>query len=98
MFPLASLVVLNVIVTVPLPDVSAPTTDGTSFAGNSVVVNVGLTVLGVVELPQPATRRPSVARTDRCFMSNSPLAVQKNLRERLKPRYRLCGFPPLAIW
>src|SRR5882724_5454610 len=57
-------VVSIVIVTEPLPTDSAPLIGGTSLAGDSVAVNVGLAaaVVGAVdELPHPAAKSASDA-------------------------------------
>jgi hypothetical protein len=64
MFPAASFCVTNVIVTFPVTVDSALVTGGTSLAGNSVAVNVGLVGdVGDVELLQPAASRASTTAT-----------------------------------
>src|SRR5436305_1155906 len=78
MFPDESFVVFIVIVAVPVTDDSALVIGGTSLAGDSDAVKIGvvLPVVGAVvedELPQPAVSRPSAtATTDRCFICDSP--------------------------
>src|SRR5258707_11473664 len=75
--PAASFVVTRVTVAVPLPAASAPTIAGTSLAGDSVAVNVGLVgVVGAVEdeLPQPDTSTANATtRRDRRFIGPTPL-------------------------
>src|SRR5579871_474008 len=77
MLPEPSFVVSNVIVTLPLPDASALAIGGTSLAGSSVAVNVGLVGADddgdVDDEPQPTAMNASaIARADRRFMGASP--------------------------
>src|SRR5882724_9177290 len=69
--PAPSFVVSSTIVAVPATVPSGPETGGTSFAGDSVAVNVGFVGDGAVvdELPQPAANSPSAAASkDKRFM------------------------------
>src|SRR3954454_21163903 len=72
MFPPASFAVMSVIDAVPVTVDSALVTGGTSFAGDSVAVNVGLVgvgVLGVELLLQPAAKSASAtAMGDKRFI------------------------------
>src|SRR5258707_13828371 len=73
--PAASLVTTSVTVASPRPEASAPAIAGFSFAGNSVVVNVGFAgPVGVGEdEPQPETRTPKAAhRRERRFIRPTP--------------------------
>src|SRR5471032_2316760 len=76
--PVLSFVATIVTTAVPLPVASAPTMEGTSFAGNSVAVNVGfvgVVVAAVDELPQPDTRTPRATMSrDKRFIRPTPLA------------------------
>jgi hypothetical protein len=72
MLPAPSFAVTNVIEAFPLTTDSALVTGGTSFAGDSAAVNVGLVGVvgvGVVELLQPAASNAiATAMGDRCFI------------------------------
>jgi len=72
MLPAASFAVTSVIDTFPATVDSAFVIGGTSFAGDSVAVNVGfvgVVGVGVVELLQPAARRAiATAMGDRRFI------------------------------
>jgi hypothetical protein len=72
MLPAASFAVISVMDAVPFTVDSALVTGGTSFAGDSVAVNVGLVGVGVVGvelLLQPAARTASAtAMGDRRFI------------------------------
>src|SRR5437773_4090801 len=99
MLPAASFVTSKVTVALPLPLASAPVIAGTSFAGDSCAVNVGLVgLVGVGEVDELHPIDPTAsraARTERRFIVTAP--CQKNLRVRLKPRLSVFGFPPWAI-
>jgi hypothetical protein len=72
MLPAPSFAVTNVIEAFPLATDSALVIGGTSFAGDSAAVNVGLVGVvgvGVVELLQPAaSNATATAIGDRCFI------------------------------
>jgi hypothetical protein len=67
---LPDVVVSKVIVTFPVPDASAFVIGGTSFAGDSVAVNVGLAgaELGEVDELHAATNASGTSRADRRFI------------------------------
>src|ERR1043166_5500333 len=80
MFPLASVVVSQVITTLPLPVASGPDTGGTSFAGRRVAVSVGRVANGVElvgdeeELPHATESNAIVTHAkDRRFITPSTL-------------------------
>jgi hypothetical protein len=91
-----------VTVALPLPEASAPVMTGTSFAGESAAVNVGLVgveVVGLEFLLHPAARKQTAAQTrENRFITSLLVERQKNFRARLNPNCRLCGNPPVASW
>src|SRR5215467_14346746 len=96
-----SFVTMNVIVTLPDPDVSGPVAAGTSFAGFKSAVYVGLVGDEGEDgelLLQPAAKPSTTKSTDKRLISRSFFVqlVQKNFRLKLNPRYSAPGVPPRA--
>src|SRR5579864_8113848 len=83
MFPFASFVTANVIVTFPLPDASGPVTGGTSFEGISVAVNVGS--VGDDEDGEVEDEHPAATNASATLSANKRFIVTTLLRRTCVP-------------